>query len=93
MMGKSIYDVVSDCFCNIIEEGSAWSDKVGVKAFLIDIVLYLFYLGLVDLILFKFIQQLLFLYFDLVSFHGCSEPSWSLLVHFGSWGNTINGKV
>jgi hypothetical protein len=38
-------------------------------------------------------KQLLFFFLKLLSLHGCSEASCTLLVHFGSRSNTIDSKI
>lgn len=93
MPRESTLHVCSDCLCHIVEEGSAWSNDIGVEAFLIDVTLNLFNLLLIDIVLLELTQQLLLLLPYLLALHRCSEPSRTLLIHLSPRCNTINSQV
>ena len=90
VIGHFIFDVLADSQGHVREESGAWGDQVRVKALLVDVLLDIADISVLLAVLF---QQLQFFLFVLGSLHGCSEPSGTLLVHFGPGSHSVNGQV
>lgn len=90
MIFQSIFYVFSELYTNTAQKLSAWSDDIWIELLLGDLLLQLLCPCSCNLELIKKIE---FFTSGNLRFESSSKSSGPLLVHFSSWGNTIDSQI